>query len=340
MSRLAHHTALALAVVAFLVGAPRAFGTEVWTPETGSGDLEDVPPDSAQERFEHACGLVAAEQYSAGIQMLEDLVDQHPEADFVPRARYTIALARYGQEKHTTAYRRLQGFRSRYPDHELAESARQLQIKCLREVASRDVEDGLALLDEMVSEAQSSKRAGLYQKLRGDLYFEAKSYLFARDAYDRLVQDFPQSEWVPYAFHRMALCELRLGEWLGRGTEHIVKARRTLEHFLEVYSDHPLAEKARASLEEARALEAGWNAKHARYYLDQDKPGSAAVYLKYILDNFPHTDHAEWAGEELERIRQAGRLPPGMSPAEAVLPAGQQEEDSGSESGASEQKSQ
>ncbi len=333
-----HRKLLALAGVMLLLAAPQAVGTEVWTPDAGQADLEDVPPDSPQARFSHACGLVTAEQYAAGIQMLNALVEQHPGANFAPRAHYTVALARYGQEKYAAAFRKLQKFRSDYPDHELSADAVELQIKCLRRVAAGDLDDGLELLDEMMSDAKTQKRAARYQKLRGDLYFEAKSYLFASDAYDRLVQDFPESTWVPYAFYRMALCQLKLGEWLGRGPEHIVNARRTLEHFMEVYQDHRLAEKARAKLQKARSLEAGWNAKLARFYLDDNKPTAAAVYLKYILDNFPHTEQARWAEKQMKRIREAGRLPPGMKYGEEPLSPGKsggKKESNGGRSGSS-----
>lgn len=333
--RFIHRKVLVLAALALVLVASQAVGTEVWAPDAGQADLEDVPPDSPRGRFSHACGLVAAEQYAAGIQMLKALLEQHPGADFAPRAHYAIALAQYGQQKYTAAFRKLQEFRSNYPEHGLAADAMELQIKCLRRLAAQDVDDGLELLDEMMSDAETQKRAARYQKLRGDLYFEAQSYLFASDAYDRLVQDFPESKWVPYAFYRMALCQLKLGEWLGRGTEHIVNARRTLKHFTEVYKDHRLTDKVRAKLQKARSLEAQWNAKVARFYMDDSKPGSAAVYLQYILENFPHTDQAQWAEKQMKRIREAGRLPPGMKYGEEPLAPGKDGGGTGSDSGKS-----
>jgi outer membrane assembly lipoprotein YfiO len=314
-----------MALLAVLL-VPAVCATEVWTPQSGQAQLEDVPPDSPQGRFAHACALVASGQYGDGINMLRQLLENHPDADFAVRARYTIGLAQYGSGYYWDAFDHLKKFREDHPDSDLADDARELQMRCARETAAEDLDDGLALLEKLKSGTDDREFAARCQKIKGDLYFDARSYLFAKDEYNVLVRQFPESDWVPYCFYRMAVCELRLGEWLRRGTEHIEQARTTLDHFLQIYADHPLADKAREAYEKARLLESQWNAKFARFYLGQDKPSAAAVYMQYLIENFPHTEEGKWAAKELKRIKDAGLLPPGMEYGE--VPMGKTDEES------------
>jgi len=307
-------------------GTARVFALEVWTPQSGEVELEELPRDTPEARFKHACALVAAGQSESAIPLLRALIEQHPGAEFAERARYTIGLALFSSGKYQEAFDELEGFLERYPDSGLEMDVRELQLEAARNEARSDLEGGLDMLDRLAAAARSDALAARYQKEKADLLLREGRYLWAKEEYFVLVDRYPRSALVPYCFLKVAECDLQLGRWLARGDEYLKKARRTLEEFVAVYREHELKEEAERKLSDAIVLEAEQNKRIALFYIERKKRPVAAVnYLFYIMGEFPGTEQARWAAETLEGILQVERTPlrgrfqkmelPGVAPA-------------------------
>ena len=284
---------------------------DIWTPQAGDVNLEETPRNTPEARFKHACGLVTAGQPDSALEILEDLIEEHPKADFVERARYVRALAVYRTGDPWDAFEYLEDFHAKHPESSWAQEARNLQLEAARVVGKDDMDDGVTLFDRLVEQGGPRVFIARCRKEKADLLYKNKRYLRAKDAYLAVVDYHPQSRWVSDCYLRVGQCELQLGLWLRLGVQHIERARKTLTHLVELYGEEEASQEAKAALERARQVEAEENERIARFYIeDVHRPEAALPYLRYLMEEFPETESAGWAAEQVKRIRDTLPSPP------------------------------
>ncbi len=277
---------------------------DIWTPQAGDVNLEETPRNTPEARFKHACGLVAAGQPDSALEILEDLIEEHPKASFIDKARYMQGLATYRDGDPWDAFEYLEILHEKHPDSSWAQEARNLQFEAAKAMGEDDMDDGVDLLDRLVEQGGPSAFIARCRKAKADLLYENKRYLPAKDAYLAVVDYHPQSRWVPECYLRVGQCELQLGMWLRLGVQHIERARKTLTHLVDLYGEQQVSQEAKETLERARRVEARENERIARFYIeDKHRPEAALPYLRYLLEEFPETESAGWAAEQVKRIR-------------------------------------
>jgi len=284
---------------------------DTWTPQAGDVNLEETPRNTPQARFKHACGLVTAGQAGSALEILEELIEKHPDADFTGRARYVRGLAAYRYGEPWDAFEYLEDFLQQHPDSSWAQEARNLQLQAARTVGEDDMDDGVTLLDRLVKQGGPDVFIARCRKEKAELLYRNKRYLRAKDAYLAVVDYHPQSRWVPDSYLRVGQCELQLGLWLRLGLQHIERGRKTLAHLVELYGEEEATQEAKEALERARRAEAREIERIARFYIeDKHRPEAALPYLRYLMDEFPETKPAGWAAKQVKDIRNTLSSPP------------------------------
>ncbi len=295
---------------AAVVIAGGAGAMEVWTPQAGEVELEEMPRDDVESRRRHAIALIGAGQWAGGMAELRGLLKDHPDASWVPEARMALARGWLAQQKPRKAFEELAGLLAEWPETELRPHARAAQFTCARMAGQEDVGRGVALYERIIETSQDRDEAALAQVRMADLLFEARRYLDAETEYLALVSFYPDSEWVPYAWYRAAACQKGLAEWLELGLENVETAEAHLRDYLQRYPGHAQSDQARQALKEVRRREAELNLEIARFYAEAEgRPWAAVCYLEHVVERFPGTPEADEAGAELARIRGRMRAP-------------------------------
>ena len=86
----------------------------VWNPDTGWRDTAVAPSDDAQERYRHALTLITAKQYSAGIAVLRQIVEEQPKTELAADSLLQIAGAYQYAGRHRKAFKTLEAFRKNF----------------------------------------------------------------------------------------------------------------------------------------------------------------------------------------------------------------------------------
>ena len=318
--------AAAMFALAALVMSGAALAVEVWTPDTGEVDLEELPRDSVEARFRHAAALITAGQAVSAAAQLEELLKQQPDAQWAERARFLIGVAHFADKKYDTAFAEWEDFHNRYPKSALARPAFEFQLQAALMRIREDMDGGQALFDRLIAKAPDKDFAVRCQKEKADAILAAGEFFRARDEYLALVDFFPDSPWVPYAWFKIAECDLRLAEWIRRGTEYLESSKKGFEDFLTTFPDHNLAAQAQDKLKEVRARQVAGYRRVAEYYMGPGMhPTAALPYLAAIRETLPDSDDARWADEKAAEIRKNEQVPlkgetigtplPGVAPA-------------------------
>jgi tetratricopeptide (TPR) repeat protein len=141
-------------------------------------------------------------------------------------------------------------------------------------------------------------------------YFREEQWEEAQPVYERLIDSYPTSEWVPPAY-------FQLGKVVYNGVRGhrydptpIVKARWYFERFLEKRRVGPEAEQARTFIRELREMEARHELYVARFYAQNGSDRGARLYLQAAAqkgkgpDGRP-TPAAVEAQDHLQRLSDA-----------------------------------
>ncbi|MFP4026332.1 MAG: outer membrane protein assembly factor BamD [Candidatus Brocadiia bacterium] len=299
-----------LALCLLCSSARRALAVKVWNPVAGEVDLDDESADTPEDRFRHAAALITAGQAKSGIRQLKKLLRKHPEAGWSGKARYLIGMGYYVRGKHKKAYRALETFVARHPKSELIEAARQMQIASAGHRAEKSLNTAINFYDRLISEAESDELAAQCQKEKADAMLRAGRPMKASDAYLTLIDYYPDSSWVPYAWYRLGECEQTLARRIGRGSEYLDRASRHYKDFLANYPDHEYAPEAKKKLTEVRKAKAKHYREIAEYYMrSANRPRAALPYLQILAEDFNNLTVAKWASSEIKKLRQALLVP-------------------------------
>jgi len=303
--------ALSLAVLLCVLAAPeRANGAEMWMPETGEVQLEDLPRESAEARRLHALALIGAGQWSGGAEELRQLLAADPQAEWAAEARFTIARGLLASGHAREAFDELGLLAQEFPDSPFAGRVRAFQQTAARVHAVHDPDGGADLYDRLIDTAKDADERAVLQRDKADAFFRARRYLDAEAGYLELMTLYPRSEWCAYAWYRAAECEWELARWLGLGLERMESAEESFLDFAQAYPTDVRAEEALARVSEVRAARATFGWEIARFYVDAEKkPWAAIGYLERIISEFPDAPEAQWATRELEAIRAGLKAP-------------------------------
>ena len=134
-------------------------------------------------------------------------------------------------------------------------------------------------------------------------YFKLGQYEEALDAYEKFLENYPKSEWVPYIQYQIPLSKVYHEKQQERNYGLLIAAREGFEEYL-VSNPHGIhTEDAQRMIEEIRIVEAEREFDIGEFYLRLKKPVSAAMYFEYVKADFPDTIWAERANERLEFLR-------------------------------------
>ncbi len=164
-------------------------------------------------------------EYGVAIGEFNRLITSYPQSEFIDDAQYQIGMCHYKmspkyQLDQSETYKAMDAFQTLIVNYPLSEYVS--DARCM----VRELEDKLAKKKFMTGR--------LYMKM-GDYGPALLYFKYVRD-------NFPTSDWAVYAFY-----------YSGEALEHLKKydeALETYNNFLQGFSDHKLADKAKKKIED------------------------------------------------------------------------------------------
>jgi len=148
-----------------------------------------------------------------------------------------------------------------------------------------------------------SRQASDAQYYLAETYFRSKDYIQAQSEFDFYLRNFPNARFQEEATYKLAVSYLRSAPSHVRDQVRALKARETIDQFLESYPDSPFrppAEQLLGDIAERLALR---EFDAARIYYTSGEYKSALIYYHYVNGTYPAD---RWPG--IERYRFAVSL--------------------------------
>ena len=172
---------------------------------------------AALSLYNSGWGYIQNDHEDRGIQVFQDLIKSYPDSVYAIDALFTIGDWHYNNKRYDAATQAYQQLVDRYPDHELAEKAK-LHIHEMSQITSYlEYEKASALFDE-------------------------KSYREAIEAFQKVIEKYPDADVVVGSRVNIAAAYEQLREWR--------KALMLYEEIINLYKDKPEHQDAYAFAKE------------------------------------------------------------------------------------------
>ncbi len=130
------------------------------------------------------------------------------------------------------------------------------------------------------------------QFLLAECHFNIKEYIISSSEYEKLTQQYPQSNLAAEAEYKRGVSYFRLAPKYALDQTYTNKAIETLQLFIEDYPDSPLVSSAEQLIARARNKLARKQYASGRLYHRMGEYASARIYYDLVLENYYDTKYA------------------------------------------------
>ncbi len=292
----------------------------VWTPETNKWENPKYAvKGTPQEQLAFAQQYYQQKDYPKAILEYEKLIKHYPKAKEAPMAQLGIARCYEDLGKEYRAFQEYQKVIEKYPFSDLAPEVVERQYKIGERMLQNPKKnqfittltggdyDVVDVFRTVIKNAPYGKYAAVSQYKIGLYLAEKNMYQEARDEFDKVVNDYPQSEWVKAAKYQIAVVDAARSSSAQYDQKVTKAATEAFEAFVKDYPDAELSAKAKQEIASLNNKEAENNFLVAKFYAKNKKYEAAKVYYNSIIMDFPDSSWAALALEQLRILEKKGK---------------------------------
>jgi len=300
---------LCLFLVFFFAQSALAFW--IWTPESKKWtNPKYAPKESPQEQLAFAKSYYEAEDYETAMRELSKLIKHYPDAVETPEAQFYLGLCLEELGKYYEAYQAYQKVIVKYPFSTRTQDVLERQyIVAQKLVDYRTSFVGINMTGEsaavevfrqIIENAPYGKYAAASQYKIG-LVNKAKGFFHdATVEFQKVVDNYPRSEWAEPAKFQIALCADRSSLEAAYDQTLTEEAKEKFQEFVSKHPDAELSGQAAERIGALRDKEAESQYLVGRFYERRKAYTSAKIYYNHVVEKFPQSP---WAIKSLERIQ-------------------------------------
>ncbi|MFA5362824.1 MAG: outer membrane protein assembly factor BamD [Candidatus Omnitrophota bacterium] len=283
----------------------------IWTPKTGKfvNPKTEAKP-TPKEQFEYAKSFFDEKKYDDAARELKKVLKTYPKSLEASEAQYYLGLTEEAQGKPYEAYQAFQKVIEKYPFSERIAEINERIYKIGESFMSGvkrksmgvvlPVENpAIEIFQKVVDNSTYGPLAPKAQYKLGLVLKGTSRYYEAEDAFNKVLSNYPESEWVEAARFQIASCKASVSRSPDYDQGGVKDAKDKFEEFVREHPDAVLSRDAEKSIQQLNEREAESNYSIARFYEKQKTFESARIYYKNIITNYPDSP---WAAKATERL--------------------------------------
>lgn len=304
-------------IILFAFSATTSYAFWIWTPKTKKMiNPKHAVKDTPKEQFRWAMRFYDEGDFQRAADEFIRLTDSYPDSDIAPDSQYYAGRAFEELGKYWFAYQNYQKTIDNYPYTKRLDELIEREYRIAGIFESQET----AKFMEFELSDSMDKAATIYSKIvdnspfgpyadkalfkLGDVDRRMMKYDDAIAAYERIINDYPESTLVPEAKYQLAYTKYEASLDPEYDQESTDQALREFKEIAKTTPVPAVAQEADKVLEELKAKKAESTLKIAEFYDQQNKPVSALIYYKTIVGKFSGTPAAEYAAKRIEVLEK------------------------------------
>ena len=307
-------TSLAISV---FVAAESAHCYWIWTPQTKKWvNPKHAPKDTPKEQLLYAIDFYEAKDYKKALGEFKKIIKYYKRSEAASEAQYHIGLCYEDLGNPYAAFESYQKVIDNYPFTHRVDQIIEKQFNIGERLYKGEKskflgvsfkvvpEQIVEVYKKVVSNAPYSKYAPRAQFRIGELYKKLEFYTEAREAFQKIVEDYPNSDIAGEAKFQVALCASSASSKSGYDQQLTAQAIKEFDEFAREHPDSELVKKAREEKGQLLDKRANSYLNIARFYERVGKYSSAHIYYNKILEEFKDSSVAPTALERLKVLEK------------------------------------
>ncbi|MEA2031690.1 MAG: outer membrane protein assembly factor BamD [candidate division Zixibacteria bacterium] len=274
------------------------------------GTNKTLTNPTARETYQFGREKYDNKKFIDAIEKFQSVIYNYPGDAIVDTAQYYLGMSYYHNEDYKLASTEFNRLAINYPSSPFFERAIYMKAVALFEstpdhygLDQTELYNAIDLFEDFLIDFPESDqvegarehllaaRTRLAKKLYKDgiIYDHIRAYESAKIYFQKVIDDYTDTKFVPNATYQLALMEYKL--------KNYEKARTKFQDFMTVFPNHELVSDVREKVVES-AFE-----KCEQYQNDEDSSRAVPCWEKFRVD-FPNSDKYEKAGEYLDEFQQ------------------------------------
>lgn len=303
--------AISLILILFFAPISSAHAYWIWTPQTGRWiNPKYAVKGSPAEQLKFAEELFLAKEYKKAEQEFLKLIHHYRRSKEAADAQYYIARIMEETNRPYQAFLAYQRVIDKYPfserqaeiverQYNLGERLLKSKVTFWDSVAGKEY-NVIEIFRKVVENAPFGKYAAISQYKIGLVLKNGGMHSEARAEFEKVINEYPQSEWVKASRYQIALSDAKAAPKPAYDQSTTKNAVKEFEEFVKTYPGAELTEEAKGHIRDLKDKEAQNNFQIAQFYEKQKAFTAAKIYYNTVMESYPQT---QWAIKALERIR-------------------------------------
>ena len=304
-------------LIALLVSfTSTSFAFWIWTPKDKKfQNPKWAAKDSPQEQFHWAMELYKKKDFQRAAEEFEKVTKEYKDSMEAPEAQYYAGRSYEELGKYWFAYENYQRMIDNYPytkrldevverEYNLANTFQNMESPKLMELElSLSLERSVTIYGKVVENMPFGPYADKALYKTAESYRRLFKYNEAMDAYEKLINDYPDSKLVQEAKYQLAYTIYEASRDPEYDQEHTEEALKKFENIIKTTPIPAIAEEADKALIHLKNKKAESLLKVAEFYEKRGKYTSALFYCRDIVDEYPETEAAKIADLKIEYLQ-------------------------------------
>lgn len=291
------------------------WSTWIWSPEVGWINSKYDPQGTASSLYEQAQKMMEQKEYGQAAQIFQNITKMYPNSSQSKNSLYLAAKCRFYAEDYYASYLLYEEYISLYPDtenlQEILEKEYEIGAILIRSNTksssilsfSSSATLGVEILEKLLQNAPYLKFADDARLTIANYYYKELEYKLAQENYEKLIQEYPKSEWVSFAHYQISACHLKQFQSIDYDSKPLVSAKEKLTEYLEKFPQGQQSQVAQEKKKEVIELLAQKELAVAKFYHNKGEKIATILYLAYIMKKFEGTQTAQQAKLMMSQIQ-------------------------------------
>jgi len=271
-------------------------------------------------QYKQALKCFDEEQFKEAYQEFKKLLIHYPDAKEAAEAQYYLARCLEKFDKPYDAFQEYQKLINSYPNSQRINEVVEREYNIGEYFLNREHKEwlGLSLYDfvehpsieifaTIVNKVPHSEYAPRAQYKLGMILFQLGRYEESRGAFQKVIDNYSDSEWATPAKYQLALATSQAFPGADYDSSYLQEATSRLDEFIKEHPEAKISSEAEDQLKILRNKEAKKVFDTGQFYESQNQYKSSIIYYKKVAKNHPDSDYYDLAVERVEELEELVR---------------------------------
>jgi len=288
----------------------------IWTPKTKKWiNPKTAVKPTPKEQFDFAKSLYEIKNYEDAKKEFLKLIANYPKTKEAAESQFYLGLVNEDKGDLYAAFLAYQKVIDKYPFSERIQEIieREYKIGEMFMTGEKRKALGVALpvenpaIEIFTKVVENSSYGPLAAKAQYKLGLVLKGlmrYYEAEEAFDKVISNYPDSEWVEAAKYQIAACRAAVSRGPAYDQGAAGEAKDKFEEFVKEHPDAVLSREAEKNISQIKEKEAESAYGIAVFYEKQKAYDAAKVYYNEVINNYSDTVWAKKAVDKLKDLEK------------------------------------